>query len=138
MLVLKVMHNILHGVLLKGLAPMKIACSLTNSKHRNLRITTTVNDSNCIPVGLGAISYETLKLWQWYIIPNHNMVEILSKDNFCILVLGLKITACNGHDTLICSIINMTSHCGPIGNTFDMIKQDPGMLKIFVGLYLAY
>ena len=66
------------------------------------------------------------------------MIEILSEDNLCVLVLGLKITACNGHDTLICSIINMISHCGPIGNTFDLIKHDPGMLKISAGLHSPY
>ena len=69
---------------------------------------------------------------------SHDLVEILAEDNLCVIVLGLKITVCNGHDTLICSIVNMISHCGLIGNTFDVIEHDPDMLKIFAGLHSAY
>ena len=137
MLVLEVVLNELLRVLLKGLAPVKITHSFT-TKHGNLGITATVDNSNRIPVGLGAISHETLELWQWYSMSNHDVIEILPEDNLCVLVLGLKITACNGHDALICSIINMTSHCSPIGNTFDVIKHDPGMLKISAGLHSPY
>ena len=137
MLVLEVMLNELLGVLLKGLAPVKITLSFT-TKHGNLGITATIDNSNHIPVGLGAISHETLELWQWYSMSSHDVIEILPEDNLCVLVLGLKITAYNGHDTLICSIINMTSHCSPIGNTFDVIKHDSGMLKISAGLHSPY
>ena len=136
-LVLEVVLNVLLGVLLKGLAPKKLACLLT-TKHGNLGITAIVDNSNRIPIGLGAISHETLELWQWYTMLSHNVVEILPKDNMCVLVLRLKITAYNGHDTLICSIINMTSHCGPIGKMFDVKKHDLGMLKISTRLHLAY
>ena len=59
--VLEVVHNLLLGVLLKGLLPMKIACLLT-SKHGDFGIIATIDDSNCIPIGLGAISHETLEL----------------------------------------------------------------------------
>ena len=107
-LVSEVVLNELLGMLLKGLAPVKIARSFT-TKHGNLRITATVENSNCIPIGLGAISHETLELWQWYTMSSHDMIEILLEDNLCVLVLGLKITARNGHDMLMCSIINMTS-----------------------------
>ena len=137
MLVLEVVLNELFGMLLKGLAPVKIARSFT-TKHGNLGITATVDNSNRIPVGLGAINHKTLEPWQWYSMSSHDVIEILLEDNLCVLVLGLNITACNGHDTLICSIINMTSHCGPIGNTFDVIKHDPSMLKISTGLHLPY
>ena len=58
------------------------------------------------------------------------MVEILPKDNLYAFVIGLKITTCNDHDIFICSIINMTSHGGSIGNTFDVIGHDLGVLKI--------
>ena len=136
-LVLEVVLNELLGMLLKRLASVKIACSLT-TKHGNLGITATVDNSNRILVGLGTINHETLELWQWYTISSHDVIEILPEDNLCVLVLGLKITTCNGHDTLICSIIDMTSHCGPIGNTFDMIEHDPGMLEISAGLHLPY
>ena len=128
-LVLEIVLNELLSVLLKGLAPVKIAHLLT-TKHENLGITATVDNSNRILVGLGAINHETLELWQWYTMSSHDVIEILLEDNLCVLVLELKIIACNGHDTLICSIINMTSHCGPIGNMFDVIEHDPGMLKI--------
>ena len=137
MLVLEVMLNELLRVLLKGLAPVKITRSLT-TKHSNLGITATVDNPIRILVGLGAISHETLELWQWYSMSSHDVIEILPEDNLCVLVLGLKITACNGHDTLICSIINMTSRCSPIGNTFDVIKHDLGMLKISAGLHSPY
>ena len=136
-LVLEVVLNELLRVLLKELAPVKITRSFT-TKHGNLGILATVDNPNRIPVGLGAISHQTLELWQWYSMSSHDVIEILLEDNLCVLVLGLKITTCNGHDTLICSIINMTSHCSPIGNTFDMIKHDPGMLKISAGLHSPY
>ena len=63
MLVLEVVLNELLGVLLKGLAPMKIAHLLT-TKYGNLEITVTVDNSNNILVGLGTISHETLELRQ--------------------------------------------------------------------------
>ena len=57
-LVLEVVLNVLLGVLLKELTPMKIA-RLLMIKHGNLGITATIDDSNCILVGLGTISHET-------------------------------------------------------------------------------
>ena len=60
-LVLEVVLNVLLGVLLKGLAPMKIAL-LVMTKYGKLGITAIVDDSNHIPVGLDAISHETLEL----------------------------------------------------------------------------
>ena len=60
-LVLEVVLNELLRVLLKGLAPVKITRSFT-TKHGNLGITATVDNPNRIPVGLGAISHETLEL----------------------------------------------------------------------------
>ena len=68
-------------------------------------------------------------------MPSHSMIKILLEDDLCIFIFGLKITTCNGHDTLICSIVNMTSHGGPIDNTFNMIKHDPCMLKISARLH---
>ena len=62
-LVLEVLLNELLGVLLKELALVKIARSLT-TKHGNLGITATVDNLNRIPVGMGAINHETLELWQ--------------------------------------------------------------------------
>ena len=66
-------------------------------------------------------------------------LKLFQKDDMYghdVLILRLKITACNGHDMLICGIVNMTSHGGSIGNTFDAIGHDPGMLKISTRLYL--
>ena len=134
MLVLEVVLNVLLGVLLQRLAPMEIESALS-ARHRDLGITATINNPDCIPIGLSAISHESLELQRWYTMPCHNMVEILPKDNLHVLVLGLKITPCNGHDTLICCIINMTSHSDPISNTFDMIRYYSGMLKISAWLH---
>ena len=87
--------------------------------HRDLGITATVDNLDCIPIGLSAISHESLELQPRYTMPSHDVVEILPKDNLRVLVFGLKITACNGHDTLIFGIVNMTSYGGPIGNTLS-------------------
>ena len=103
------MLNILLGVLLQRLAPMEIASALS-ARHRDLGITATIKNPDCIPIGLSAISHESLELRQWYTMPCHNMVEVLPKANLHVLVFRLKITACNGHGTLICCIVNMTSH----------------------------
>ena len=133
-LVLEVVLNVLFGVLLERLAPMEIASALS-AMHRDLEITATKDNPDCIPIGLSAISHESLELRQWYTMPCHNMVEILPNDNLCLFVFRLKITACNDHDTLICCIVNMTSHSGSISNSFDMIKYYPGMLKISTWLH---
>ena len=69
-------------------------------------------------------------------MPNHDMIEILSKDNLSISILRLEVTACNGHDTLICRVIHMsTSHGGSVCNTLDMVEHDLGKLKIFARLH---
>ena len=133
-LVLEVMLNVLLGVLFQRLAPMEIANALS-AKHRDLGITTTIDNPDYIPIGLSAISHESLELLLRYTMPNHDVVEILLEDNLRVFVFGLKITACNGHDTLKCRIVNLTSHSGPISNTFDMIKYYSGMLKISAWLH---
>ena len=133
-LVLEVMLNVLLGMLLQRLATMEIASALS-ARHRDLGINATIDNLDYIAIGLSAISHESLELRRRYTMPSHDMVEILSEDNLCILVFKLKITACNGHDTLICGIVNMTSHSGPISNTFDMIKYYRGMLKISAWLH---
>ena len=71
MLVLEVVHNVLLGVLLQRLALMKIASALS-ARHKDLGITATIDNRDCIPIGLSAISHETLELRQRYTMPNHN------------------------------------------------------------------
>ena len=134
-LVVEVVLNVLFGVLLQRLASMEIASALS-VEHRDLGITATIDNPDYIPIGLSAISHKSLEVWQRYTTPSHDVVEIFPKDNLRIFVFGLKITACNGHDTLICGIVYMISHGGPINNTFDMIKHYPRMLKISAKLDL--
>ena len=66
---------------------------------------------------------------------SHDMVEILLEDDPCIFVLRLEIIAYNGHDTLICRVIHMTSHVGQIDNTLDVVEYDLVKLKISARLH---
>ena len=68
-------------------------------------------------------------------MPSHDMIEILPEDDLCIFVLGLEVTACNGHDTLICRVIHMICYGGPIGSMLDMVEHDPNKLKISAMLH---
>ena len=135
MLVLEVMLDVLFGVLFQRLGPMEIAHPLT-AGDRNLGITATVDNPNRIPVCLSAVGHKSLELRSRNFMPSHDMIEILPEDDLCIFVLRLEVTACNGHDTLICRVIHMTGHGGLIGNTFDMVEHDPSKLKISARLHL--
>ena len=134
MLVVKVVFNVLLGVLLQGLAPMKITRPLM-ARYRDFRIAATVDDQNHISIGLSTTSHESLELLQRYAMPRHVMIEILLENDLRIFVLRLKITTYNSNDTLIYSIVNIIGYDGLIGNTLDMIRNDLGMLKISSGLH---
>ena len=131
MLVLEVVYDILFDVLLQGLNPIEVAHPFT-AFDWDLGITTIVDNSNHIPIGLCAICYKALEMLRKHIVPNHNVVEIFSKYHLYIHVLGVEITSYNDHDTLICEPIYITCHNCPINNTFDMIGHNPSMFKIFV------
>ena len=61
-LVLEVVLNVLLGVLLQRLVTMEIA-SARSARLRDLVITATIDNPDCIPIGLSSISHESLELW---------------------------------------------------------------------------
>lgn len=60
-----------------------------------------------------------------------------SEDNkaFRISIFKLHVTNGNSHHMTICHVKNMTSHCSPFLNTFDVIKHDPCILEVPIGLH---
>ena len=75
-LVLEVVLNVLFDILLQRLALMEIASALS-ANHRNLGITATIDNLDCIPIGLSAISHESLELWQRYTVRISNLQQVL-------------------------------------------------------------
>jgi hypothetical protein len=45
-----------------------------------------------------------------------------------ILVFRLEVAASDGHDALVGSVLYVTGHGGPFGDTFDMVGHDLSML----------
>ena len=58
------------------------------------------------------------------------------RKHLSILVLGSEIGASDGHDTLVGSVVYVAGHGGPLSNVFDMVGQDPSMLKIPTKLHV--
>ena len=102
-LVLEVVFDVLFSVLLKGLDPMKVVRPLTTS-HRDLEITTSVDNPNRILVCLSIISNESLELRQRNSMLRYDVVKILLKDNLSVFVLRLEILL-----IVACSVRSMCS-----------------------------
>ena len=65
-----------------------------------------------------------------YSMAGHDVVEVMREKNLSILVLGLEVTASNGHDALVGTVVYVAGHGSPLGEVFDMVGHDPSMLEI--------
>jgi hypothetical protein len=129
MLVLQIMFDIQFGVFFQYLGPMEVASSLM-PLDRNLKISRAVDNPYDYPFGLRTIRHEAIEMWLWDSMPNYDMVEVMSKKHLSIFVLKLEVTASNGHDVLVCPVVYVASHGGPLGHSLDMVRHDPNMLEI--------
>jgi hypothetical protein len=58
--------------------------------------------------------------------PEHHVVHFCPHDT--IASMDSDVTNCNGEHFIIHWVVNMTSHGGPLLNTFDKIKHQPTIL----------
>jgi hypothetical protein len=133
-LVLQVVFDIELGVFLQRLGPMEVACSLA-SIHENLRISRPVDNPHGIPIGLRTVSHKSFEVKLGNSMPSHDVVKVVPEKHLSILVLRLEVTASDGHDALVGSVVNVTCHGDPLGDAFDMVGHDPSMLKISARLH---
>ena len=105
---------------------MKVACFLM-PLHANLSVSATINNPNCILVGLCAMCYKALEMEIRDPMPSCDMIKVLPKDYLSILVLGLEVVAENGHDSLISPIIDVIGHSRRTIDAIDVIGHVPCM-----------
>ena len=113
---------------------MEVASSLT-PLDRNLEIFGAIDDPHGVPIGLRIVCHEAFKVWLRDSMPSHDVVEVMLENHLSILVLGLEITASNGHDALVRPVVYVASHGGPLGHVLDMVGHDPNMLEIHAKLH---
>ena len=122
------------GVFLQRLGPMEVAKSFTPIDG-NLRIFGPVDNPHNIPIGLHTVRHQSSEMKFGDSMPSHDMVEFVLGKHLSIIILRLEVTTMDGHDALVGTVIYVVSHGGPLGDTFDMVRQDPNMFEIPVGMY---
>jgi hypothetical protein len=103
--------------------------------HGDLWITTAIDDSDSIPIGLSIVCHEAFEVGILDAILCHEIVQFSLHDTLDVGILRLHVTYGDGHDLAICCIIHVTRHCGPFFHTFDMVKYEPSILEISSWLY---
>jgi hypothetical protein len=96
--------------------------------HGDLWITTAIDNSDGIPVGLCTICHEAFEVGLLHAVFFYEIVEISPHDTLDLCVLRLHVTYGNGHDLAIRCIVHVTRHCGPCLNMLDMVKYEPRVL----------
>jgi len=135
-LVLQIMLDIGFSVLDKRLRPVEEASPFAASDFDS-GVPGAVDNANGIPVCLSTVRHEALEVWVGNLVAGHDLVEITPKEDLSILIFGLEVTTCNSHDTLVCTVIDVAGHGGPLGDTFDVVGHHPSILKIPSGLHAA-
>jgi hypothetical protein len=98
--------------------------------HGDLWVTTALDNSNDIPVGLPTVRHKAFEVGILYIFLSHEFVEFSPHDTLDLLVLRVHVTYNNSHDFAIYYIVQVAHHCGPFLNALDMVKYEPHILKI--------
>jgi hypothetical protein len=93
-------------------------------------ITTAIDDSDSIPIGLCTVRHEAFEVGILDTILCHEIVEFSPHDTLGHRVLRLHVTYGDGHDLAIRCIVHVTRHCGSVFDTLDMVKYEPSILKI--------
>jgi hypothetical protein len=128
-LVLQVWLDMLLCVSIQRCSPMEEACALT-ILHGDLWITTAIDNSDNIPVGLRTVCHEAFKNGLLHAISLHHLVEFSPHDTLDLCVLRLHVTYGDGHDLAIRCIVHMARHCGLLLDMLDMVKHKPRVLQI--------
>jgi hypothetical protein len=98
--------------------------------HGDLWVTTAINDSDSIPIGLGTVRHEAFEVGILHAVLCHEIVEFSPHDTLDLRVLRLHVTDGNGHDLAIRCIVHVTRHCGPFLDMLDMVKYESSVLEI--------
>jgi hypothetical protein len=104
--------------------------------HGYLWITTAIDDSDSIPIGLCTVRHEAFEVGILDAILCHEIVEFSPHDTLGRCVLRLHVTYGDGHDLAIHCIIYVTRHCGPFFDTLDMVKHESSILEISSWLHM--
>jgi hypothetical protein len=116
---------------------MEEACALT-VLHGDLWISTAINNSDGILVGLYTIRHEAFEVGLLHAVFLHQFVEFSLHDTLYLRVLRLHVTYSNSHDLAIGYIVHMVHHCGPLLDTLNMVKHEPHVLQISSWLHALY
>jgi hypothetical protein len=92
--------------------------------HGDLWVTTAIDDSDSIPVGLCTICHQAFEVELFHAVLSHEFVEFSLHNTLDFYVLRLHVTYGNGHDLAIRCIVYMTGHCGPFLDMLDMVKYE--------------
>jgi hypothetical protein len=98
--------------------------------YRDLWITTAIDDSDSIPVGLCTVRHEAFEVGILDAVLCHEIIEFSPHDTLDLRILRLHVTYDNGHDLAIRCIVYVTRHCGPFLDTLEMAKHEPSVLEI--------
>jgi hypothetical protein len=98
--------------------------------HGDLWITTVIDDSDSIPIGMYTVRHEAFEVGILDAVLCHEIVEFSPHDTLDLRVLQLHVTYGNGHDLAIRCIVHVTRHCGPFFGRLDMVKYEPSVLEI--------
>jgi hypothetical protein len=128
-LVLQVWLDKLLCVLFQRCSPVEETSTLT-VLHGDLWITTAIDDSDSIPIGLCTVRHEAFEVGILNAILCHEIVEFSLHDTLGRRVLRLHVTYDDGHNLAIRCIVHVTRHCGPFFDTLDMVKHEPSILEI--------
>jgi hypothetical protein len=104
--------------------------------YGDLWITTTIDDSDSIPIGFYIVCHEAFEVGILHVVFSHEIVELSPHDALDLCVLRLHVTYGNGHDLAIRCIVHMTCHSGPLLDTLDMVKHEPRILEISSWLHV--
>jgi hypothetical protein len=98
--------------------------------HGNLWVTTAIDDSDSIPIGMCTVRHEAFEVGILDVILCHEIVRFSLYDTLDLRVLRLHVTYSDGHDLVIRCIVHVTRHCGPFFDMLDMVKHEPSILEI--------
>jgi hypothetical protein len=96
----------------------------------DLWVTTAIDNSDSIPIGLHTIRHEAFEVGILHAVLSHEIVEFLLHYTLDLRVLRLHVTYGDGHDLAIRCIVHVTHHCGPFLDTLDIVKHEPSVLEI--------
>ncbi len=125
-------HNfglIYYFVSIHGLTPVEKISSLS-IQHQLTCISTTIDNSNNVPIRLSIIDHQSLEVWIGNTIIGHHLVQIPPHYTLTFHVFILHITYRNHHDLIVERIIHMADECHPTLNKLYMIKHDPSGLEV--------